>query len=575
MNRFSEALAPYAEGFLEADGPFLDFIGLEKSGLPSLRAWTRREFWDLACKAASVLRRYGLGKGHRFLCGFGENRFEDLAFRLAAVMTGAVPVTVNWQADSAEQASYKVRVTGCRLILHDGSFSPELREALEKSFPEIPRFEMESLESEEPLPEGEFCPDVCLSDDRIVIFTSGTTGNPKGVCLSYANYENNAAALGRGLLGLEPGSPAMALVVNPLHHTNSSAVTDCFFRHAAGRVTMLSRYGTAYWKVLAAVAESAPEGSANFAFTVARHFDFLDQLAASGGLPVPEDRLKRAMGRFEFVIGSAPVGPTTVQRLQKWSGRVPMVRFGSTESTFQVSGITASTSQEARLRAFEQGWNSSFQPGYFIGRPHPPHTELEIVRGIDPAGPGFMTECGEGEPGYLVSRGGHIMKGTVQDEGRPPAAVHDGWYTGFRDIGFYLRDAQDGHRNFYWVERDSALLIRGGANTACDAVGAELGRFLEARYGLSSGDVDLAVVGLRLESEHEDSCCVTIELKTSAAAKLGPELERTFIREARAAVSKGARPDRLRFGPVPRTFKGSVRVGELKKAWMEDLPGKG
>ncbi|MFA0887861.1 MAG: AMP-binding protein [Synergistales bacterium] len=575
MSRFSEALSPYAGGFLESDGLFLEYIRLEKSGLSARRTWTRSEFWDLARKAASVLRRNRLGKGDRFLCGFGENRFEDLAFRLASTMTGAVPVTVNWQADGPDQAAYKVRVTDCRLILHDDSFNPKLREALQALFPEIPRFEAESLESEEPLPEGEFCPDLGLSDDRIVIFTSGTTGNPKGVRLSYANYENNASALGGQLLGLKPGSPAMVLVVNPLHHTNSSAVTDCFFRHAAGHVTMLSRYGTAYWQILAGAAESGPADGPRFAFAVARHFDFLEQLAASGDLPVSEDRLKRAMGRFEFVIGSAPVGPMTVQRLLKWSGRVPMVRFGSTESTFQVSGIPASTTQEARLRAFEQGWNATFQPGYYIGRPHPPHTELKVVRGIDSAGSDFMAECGEGSPGYLISRGGHIMKGTVQEEGRSSSAVHDGWYVGFRDIGFYLRDAQDGQRNFYWVERDSALLIRGGANTACDAVGVELGRFLEKRYGLSSGDVDLAVVGLRLESEHEDACCVTLELKTQAATELKAELERTFIQEARDSVSKGARPDRLRFGPVPRTFKGSVRVGELKKAWMEEQRSEG
>ena len=572
MKPLSPVLAPYAEGFLGKGDPFLVYVRLQREGSVHARAWTRGQFWELGRRAAGVLRAQGLGKGDRFLCGFGENRFEDLAFRLASAMTGAVPVTVNWQADTADQVSYKLEATGCRLVLHDSSFPGDIRKALADRFPSVPRYDVERLEGEELLPEPDFCADLAEGDDRIVIFTSGTTGNPKGVRLTYANYENNARALGGELLGLKPGQPVSVLVVNPLHHTNSSAVTDCFFRHAPGMVVLYSRYGTTYWQVLAETVEKA-QGGPVFAFTVARHFDFLEELASRDALPVARERLKAAMARVDFVIGSAPVGPTTVQRLVDWSGRVPMVRFGSTESTFQVAGTPVSMTQEARLRAFERGWNAAAQPGYFIGRPHPPFTELKVVRGIDPSGPGFMSECKAGEPGYLASRGGHIMRGTVQDGGHAPDSVHDGWYVGFRDIGFFL-EGSDGQKDFYWVERDSALLIRGGANTACDAVGAELSRFLKERYRIGPGDFDLAVVGLRLESEHEDACCVTVELKTPAALELGPELEQGFIREAREAVGKSSRPDRLRLGPVPRTFKGSVRVAELKKAWLEDLAGK-
>lgn len=403
----------------------------------------------------------------------------------------------------------------------------------------------------------------------MVIFTSGTTGRPKGVQLTYGNYGNNSGALGGCLLGLGPETRASVLVVNPLHHTNSSAVTDCFMRHPNGRVILLSRYGGVFWKILADTASDS-WNQRLFAFTVARHFDFLEQLSREGALPVAEESLKEAMSRVDFVIGSAPVGPTTVQRLEKWSGRVPMVRFGSTESTFQVSGIAAGMPGEARRAAFERGWNHLPQSGYFIGRPHPPFTELKVVKAVDRGMAGFMEECGEGEPGYLASRGGAVMKGYLKDGEASGRVLVDGWYLGFRDIAFFLENEADGLRDFYWVERDSALVIRGGANAACDAINGELGRFLEERYGLPSEAFDLAVVGLRLDSEHEDACCVTLELKNPQARALQEELERTFLEEARSSVSKGARPDRLRFAPVPRTFKGSVRMGELKKAWMDE-----
>jgi acyl-CoA synthetase (AMP-forming)/AMP-acid ligase II len=569
MKRFSPALEPYAKGLCGRELPFLETFDLLDGGETRRRTWTRQAFWVLSARAASVLARYGLGKGDRFLNGFGKNRVEDLAFRLASAMVGAIPVTVNWQADTVEQMAYKVESSESRLVLHDASFDPRRREELMGLFPGIPRYDVEGLEEEPPLPEADFCPDLGEGDVRMVIFTSGTTGRPKGVQLTYGNYGNNAGALGGCLLGLDPETQASVLVVNPLHHTNSSAVTDCFMRHPKGRVILLSRYGGRFWNILADAASNS-WNERIFAFTVARHFDFLEQLSREGALPVPEEGLKQAMSRVEFVIGSAPVGPTTVQRLEKWSGRIPMVRFGSTESTFQVAGITAATSQPARREAFERGWKHPSQAGYCIGRPHPPFTELKVFKAVDRGMPGFMEECGEGEPGYLACRGGAVMKGYLKDEEASGRVLVDGWYLGFRDIAFFLGNGSDGQRDYYWVERDSALVIRGGANSACDAINGELGRFLEERYGLSPDGFDLASVGLRLESEHEDACCVTLELKSPQAKALRDELERTFLEEARSAVSKGARPDRLRFGPVPRTFKGSVRVAELKKAWMEE-----
>ena len=192
MNAFSKALLPYARGFIGKDDPFLDYVFLPREGDPVRVSWKRGEFWKLARKAAFVLKSRGLRKGERFLCGFGENRFEDLAFRLASVMTGTVPVTVNWQADSADQAAYKILVTGCSLVLHDASFDAGLRRELEERFPGIPRYGVERLEDETVLPEEDFCADLSEEDERIVIFTSGTTGNPKGVRLSYGNYANNS-----------------------------------------------------------------------------------------------------------------------------------------------------------------------------------------------------------------------------------------------------------------------------------------------------------------------------------------------------------------------------------------------
>ena len=112
-------LEDYAPAFADPDSPFLTYHGFGGDGRRYRRALTRGEFWALARKGAHVLRSHGLGSGDCFAHWFSANRVDDLAFRLAATMVGAAPVTVNWQADTQERIAYKVGLTECRLVLLD------------------------------------------------------------------------------------------------------------------------------------------------------------------------------------------------------------------------------------------------------------------------------------------------------------------------------------------------------------------------------------------------------------------------------------------------------------------------
>ena len=89
----------------------------------------------------------------------------------------------------------------------------------------------------------------------------------------------------------------------------------------------------------------------------------------------------------------------------------------------------------------------------------------------------------------------------------------------------------------------------------------------------------MAVVGLRLESEHEDTCCATIELRGAAAVFAPPAdepsqkaavaalLAAALAAVASGAVSKGSKPDRAMFAPIPKNFKGAVLTPDLVQAW--------
>ena len=111
-------------------------------------------------------------------------------------MLGTVPVTINWQADTPERVVYKVSVTGSRLVLVDSATPKQMIARLATDVPSARVYDVGSVESAPPLPPSDFCGAPSLRGDeatRIVIFTSGTTGQPKGVRLTYRSYECNRA----------------------------------------------------------------------------------------------------------------------------------------------------------------------------------------------------------------------------------------------------------------------------------------------------------------------------------------------------------------------------------------------
>ena len=566
-------LAGYLEAFADPDAPFLTYYAFADDRSIQTRSFSRGQFLYLARQAAGSLHAHGCRPGERVLHAMSRNHYTDLAFRLGAVMLGTVPVTVNWQADNGERVLYKISATQPAALLVDHGFDRRTLSACCEEYPDLTVIRAEDLSASPVLAEDRFLHDRDPEHSRIIIFTSGTTGQPKGVQLPYRSYAANRATF-ETLLDIRPDDRFAVVVVNPLHHTNSTAITDWALRRPGSRLHLVERYSTRYWRILVDVVGLGYDRIV--APTVSRHFDFLAELHETSRLPEPMDVLGPAMGEIDFLIGSAPVGPTTIGRLQEFAGRIPTVRFGSTETCLQVLGIPRQLGEAGRLGCFQRGWNHSWQGepacGYYIGRPTPPITECRIVRSITRDEPGFLADLGPGEPGYLITRGRNVMSGYVGAPEATDAVLPDGWYTGLRDVAFRLRNLQDGAWDYYWMSRDSALLVRGGANYAYDQINRELADFLASRYRLDPVSFDLAVVGLPLDSEHEDACCVTLELKKSISQATRDAIAATFVDGARDNVTKGAKPDRLLLGSVPRNFKGAILVPELKKQFLDSLP---
>jgi len=557
-------LEDYLDAFKNPHESFLYYYTLGEDRTVEQTQFSRGEFLALARKAAGVLRQHGCQMGDCFSLCMGANHPYDLAFRLASVMTGTTPVTINWQADTLERIVYKIETTESKLIVSEAHFGPQQLSSIQKQVPQIPTFAIENLDRQQELDETLFARGLDPESTRIIVFTSGTTGQPKGVRLPYRAYQTNRSTF-ETFLEVAPRDKFGVLIVNPMHHSNSTAITDWALRRPGSHIHLIQQYSTQYWKILT---DTVSENYQRLvAPTVSRHFDFLESLESENRLPVELDALKTAMSQTDFLIGSAPVGPTTIQRLQHYAGRIPNVRFGATETCLQAIGIPKYLSEKAKLKAFEKGWqyrqNGEPLPGYYIGRPHPPYTDARIVSNIAPGQAGYMQNCEPGQPGYLIARGQNVMSGYVNNPQETRAAFYEGWYTGMKDICFALQNEDDGELDYYWVSRESTLLIRGGANYAYDQINAELKQFIANHYDLAAESFDVAIVGLRIDSEHEDSCCVTIEPKTAEAENKISRIEETFQDAAKDGVSKGARPDYVRIGKIPRNFKGAILVNEL------------
>ena len=300
---YLEAFAPHRHS-----DPFLTYYKVGSDKNLQSTSYTRGEFYDLALRACHVLATNGLRPGDCVTHFFSCNTLGDLAFRLAAVFVGVTPVTINWQADTPDRVLYKVALTQSKLVLIDDDTDASVVELLKgkadpaplifntSGLPDAPALSLSSLSAAMALAVDATGPDAT----RFVIFTSGTTGNPKGVKLAYKAYKCNRDTF-ESFLEAGDDKQLVAVVVNPMHHTNSTSMTDWALRKPGAQVHLLQRYTTQYWSVLAragtrlssnttasgaklqaAIDERKSAGdTVVVAPLVSRHFDFLDTLTRS------------------------------------------------------------------------------------------------------------------------------------------------------------------------------------------------------------------------------------------------------------------------------------------------------
>ena len=443
---------------------------------PDGGAWNGADIARYSARAANALRAHGLAPGDR-VSVIAEKSLEYLWLYLGCLRAGLVFHPLN-PAYTARELGFFLGDAGTRLLVSDPALAARVDPAAAAC---------ESLSGTLTLGaegSGSFADACADSDDEApvcprtgddtaaLLYSSGTTGTPKGIRITHRNLYSNACAL-REAWGFSADD--ILLHALPVFHVHGLFITLGPAFLAGTRVRLLPRFDAD------AVIDALP-GATLFA-----------------GVPTYYTRLL-ANPRFTreacrdvrvFISGSAPLSEATFYAFEERTGQRILERYGMTET-----GINTSNPLSGARK-----------PGA-VGPPLP-GVGLRIVTGDG-------RPCANGEIGEIEVRGENVFPGYWQlPEATAAAFDAHGWFrTG--DQG-HLDD--DGY--LFIVGRSKDLVISGGLNVYPKEVERELeaipGIGEAAVFGVPHADFGEAVVAAVVADAPLDEAAVLATLRERLA----------------------------------------------------------
>jgi long-chain acyl-CoA synthetase len=341
-------------------------------------------------------------------------------------------------------------------------------------------------------------------DTAVILYTSGTTGRPKGAELTHGNLRSNTEAA-RGLLSASGATVALGAL--PLFHAFGQTCGLNLMMSVGGCLTLLPRFdaGRAL-EIIERDRVTLFEGVPTMFSAMVAHEGDVDasslELCASGGAAMPVDVMRRFEERFGCVV---------------------LEGYGLSETS-----PIASFSRADRER----------KPGS-IGLPID-GVEMRVV-----ADDG--TEVPQGEVGEIAIRGPNVMKGYWQ---RPEATAEAIDPAGWFRTGDLARVDEDGY--FFIVDRKKEMIIRGGFNV--------YPREIEEVLYEHPAVHEAAVIGIPHESLGEE---VTAAVSLKPGSEATAEDLRNYVKE-RVAAYKYPRQvwvlDELPKGPTGKISKRDIKL---------------
>lgn len=477
--------------------------------------YTYRELDEQAARVAAAAReRWGLGPGDR-LAYLGHSRAEFFALLFGCAKAGLILVPLNWRLAPAE---LEVLLDDCRpgALIHDSAFQPVAR-ALAATRPNLVRIGLDAGDEEGGRDYvadlAGIAPDLTPHPERsgdtpwYLLYTSGTTGTPKGVIQTFrmmlANYLNIGLAV--GLCGKDT-----LLNVLPLFHTAGINLYSSAVLLVGGTVLVQRNFD-------AAAALDVLARRATVFFGVPAVYQALIAEPAFSG--------ERLAGVRSWGCGGAAL-PVDVSRRYAEQGIRVRTGMGMTET-----GPTVFLLDEDRVLA---------KPGA-VGQPQ----LLTEVRIVDRQG----RDVAPGEAGELFIRGPGVTPGYWE---RPQATADAFAEGGWLRSGDVARRDADG--DYTIVDRWKDMFISGGENV----YPAEVEAVLLQHPAIA----EAAVIGIA-DARWGEAGHASIVLLPSADAPSDAEL-RAFCRE-RLAGYKVPKVFQIRTA-LPRNALGKVIKQELRHA---------
>ena len=370
-----------------------------------------------SARVAGLLRERGLEPGDRVGIML-PNTSEFAVVYYGVLRAGGVAVPMN-PLLKAREVEFYLADSGARLMFVWGAFAEEARAGAERAGAEAivvdPAGFGELLAS---APAAGEMADRADDDTAVILFTSGTTGQPKGAELTHANLTANREVMRADLLRLTPDDVIFGGL--PLFHAFGQTCTLNTAVAAGACLTLLPR------------------------FFPGQALQILDQhrVTIFAGVPTMYSALLHAPERDQY----------DVRRLRlSFSGgaALPVEVLHGFEAAFGCAVLEGYGLSETSPVASFNHPDRERRPGS-IGTPIS-GVEMKVV---DAGG----DEVPPGESGEIVIRGHNVMKGYWRRPEETAAAIRDGWFhTG--DLG---RVGENGY--LFIVGRQKDLIIRGGYN---------------------------------------------------------------------------------------------------------------
>jgi len=492
-----------------------------------------------AASLATILQRdFGVEKGSRIAIAM-RNSPEWLVAFIAVTSLGAIAALVNSRG-SADEIRYSIESTNCNVLLLDEKTKSGLKGKLSNRdsivFDTNSTFNATSSKSGALAADNEaVLPSVeCDTDDiALILFTSGTTGRPKGALLTHRGVLNALKAnefssaiigatiaqkMGIDLQTLAANQPQSAtLLMFPLFH-----VSGCYSLFLAnmlrgGKLIMLPR-----WDADIALEAIQSEKITAFPGVPTMYWDLLTNSSLSD------------YDTSSLVSLSVAGQATPISLLKKINAAFPNAMMGSGYGMTETNGVICMTHGEEFL-------NSPNSVGKVLSI-----ADLKIQGEAD-------TEAPTGEAGEICIRGATVMLGYDNQTEANAECFKDGWFqTG--DIGYLDQEGK-----LFVVDRLTEMIISGGENIYC----AEVERVLSQAPGV------IEVTTFGLPDDRLGECLVAlVKLDETSEAKQSSGQE--IIDWASKSLATYKLPTELLLikQPLERNATGKVLKDKAKELYQ-------